>query len=201
MNAAADYAAVRKVLEQPLPAYVSYVSESGGALGPFKGQETQHIVVRTSDGKVVSGKKSSVQIGAGTSYDGDVVTRPLFRPACYEATAAKTAEFEGKPVEVLSLKSTCPKEGDEENAFSTLYVDPRTHDPIAAVELHSDSHVYALLRQRFVRTGTRVLPSGVDVRVKGSGLLSWLDVTVHQIYSNFAFSDSPPPAPGKSPSP
>ncbi len=201
MDAAADYAAARHALAQPLPAYVSYVLHSQGSFGPFKHADTQHVVVRTSDGKIVSGKLSSVQVNADTSYSDDLVTHPPFKPACYDATSAKSVEFQGNAVEELSLAFKC-RDSEHEHGFTVLYVDPATHEPIAALEERNDSNVYVRLEQRFARVGTRVLPSGLDVRVKGSGFLGWLDVTAHQVYSHFALSDSlPSAASAASPSP
>ena len=197
MNAAADYAAVRKALTKPLPPYVSYVTRTQAKIGPFNHDGTQHIVVRTSDGKVLSGKTDNIQISSGgSSSPGDVVTRPVFEANCYAATAARNAEFEGKTVEALSVHYTGPKSGgDHERDFNTLYVDPASLDPIAAVEIDNDQHVDALLTQRFARVGDRVLPSVLDVRIKGSGFMAWLDITVHQAISDYAFSDHEPPLP------
>ncbi len=192
MDAAADYAAARHALAKPLPAYVSYVLQSQGSFGPFfKHGDTQHVVVRTSDGKILSGKLSSVQVNADTSYSDDLVTRPPFKPACYDATSAKSVQFQGKTVEELSLVFKC-RDSEHEHGFNALYVDPDTHEPLAALDERTDSNVYVRLEQHFARVGTNVLPSGLDVRVKGSGFLGWLDVTAHQVYSDFVLSDSLP---------
>ncbi len=202
MNAAADYAAAREAMTKPLPAYVAYVSHTIASFGPFKHDDTRHIVVRTSDGKVVSGQPSSVNIGANTTYSSDVMTHPVFEADCYAATGARSAEFEGKTVEALSIHYTCHNNsGDNEKDFETLYVDPVTHDPIAAVEQNSDSHMEAFLAQHFTRAGEHVVPSGLDVRVKGSGYLAWLDITVHQVYSGVSFSEHIPPAAAASTAP
>jgi hypothetical protein len=197
VNAAADYAAVRKALTKPLPAYVSYVAQTHAKIGPFDHDGTEHIVVRTSDGKVLSGRTDNFQISSGgSSSPGDVVTRPVFEANCYEATAARNAQFEGKAVEALSIRYTCPKSGgDHERDFNTLYVEPTGLDPIAAVEADNDEHVNALLTQRFARFGDRVLPSVLDVRIKGSGFMAWLDITVRQSISGYAFSEHEPPLP------
>jgi hypothetical protein len=193
LNAAADYAAAREALIKPLPAYVAYVSHTQASFGPFKHDDTRHIVVRTSDGKVVSGEPSSVQIRANSTYASDLMTHPIFEPDCYVATGARSAEFEGKTVEALSVRYTCHSNpGDHEKDFKTLYVDAVTHDPIAAVEQDSDSHMEAFLAQHYTRAGEHVVPSVLDVRVKGSGYLAWLDITVHQVYSGFSFSDHGP---------
>jgi hypothetical protein len=196
VNAAADYAAARKALTQPLPAYVSYVARLRAQIGPFKHEGTQHIVVRTSDGKVLSGKTDDFQVNSGSSSTGEAVTHPVFEANCYEATAARSAEYEGRTLEALSVRYTCPKRGgDHEQDFNTLYLDPANLDPIAAVENDDDSHVESHITQRFVRLGERVLPSVLDVRIKGSGFMAWLDVTVHQTISDYAFSEHVPPLP------
>lgn len=197
MNATADYAAVRKALTKPLAPYVSYVAQTHAKIGPFTHDGTEHIVIRTSDGKVLSGKTEDIQISSGgSSSPGDVVTRPVFEANCYEATAARSAQFEGKAVEALSIRYTCPKSGgDHERDFNTLYVDAASLDPIAAVEIDNDQHVDALLTQHFARFGDRVLPSVLDVRIKGSGFMAWLDITVRQAISDYAFSEHEPPLP------
>jgi hypothetical protein len=165
---------------------------SQGSFGPFNRTDSGRVVVRTSDGKVVSGKLPSVTINANSTYAGDVVTAPPFKPRCYQATAARAAQFDGKPAEELTLVYTCgisKRSGD----FKLLYLDPQTHRPLAAVDRENSPPVSVSLEQRFTPVGDRVLPSALNVIVKGSGFMSWLDVKAHEIYSDFAFYDRQPP--------
>jgi len=193
MDAVADYAAAKNALLRPLPAYVSYRVVSHAGAGPFASDQDQTIVVRTSDGRVVRGKPPSLQIGSNskTHYDKDVVERPPFDPACYTARSAREATFEGKPAEAIALRETCAHDKDDGD-FSELYVDPRTHDPLAAVGDSTDDSVRVRVVQRYVAVEDHFMPSALDVRVKGDGWMSWLDVTAYEHLSDYKFSNAAP---------
>jgi hypothetical protein len=195
MNADADYKAAIAYLNRPLPAYVTYHETSHAKVDAITRDNAQTLVVRTKDGKVLRGKTSSINIGSNDTYHDNVVVRPPFKPACYAATTAAPAVFDGRHVEAIGLRHTCDS-GSSPHArrgdFSTLYVDPRSHLPLGAVGGIRDAPVVVNLEQRYARFGAYVLPALLDVRVKGSGLMFWLDVAVRQEYSGYAFSDKAP---------
>ncbi len=190
MNATADYDAARAALTRTLPAYVSYDLTSHATGMGFVKNDASRIAVRTRDGKIVKGTPPTIKVGTDSSYSSDVVTHAPFDLACYRATAARKATFDGRAVEALSLESTC--EHDKHGDFDTLYLDPATHQPLAAVGNQHDDPVSARLEQRYARAGAFVLPSAFDVAVKGSSFMFWLNVTAHQTYTHYAFSNSPP---------
>jgi hypothetical protein len=192
MNAVADYAAAMRALNHDLPAYVSYAVHSHILAGPVNHDETVTIVVRSRDGKIVKGKPPSMQIDSDSKYEGDVVVHPPFDAACYTATAAREATFEGVTAEALSLRDTCKTKHDLDGDFSTLYVDPASHEPLAAAGGEDSDSVSVHVQQRFGRAGAFLLPAAFDVRVKGSGFMFWLDVTGRQTYDSYKFSDTLP---------
>jgi hypothetical protein len=192
MDALADYAAALALLRQHLPAYVTYVVRSRVVAGPVDHSESVKIVVRSRDGTIVKGKAPAMQIGVSSKFQSDVVVHPPFNSACYAATSARRATFEGRPVEALALRDTCTSDPAGEGDFGTLFVDEGSHVPLAAVGGSDEDHVVVRVEQRFARAGAYVLPAAFDVRVKGSGLMFWLDVTGHQSYDGFSFGDVPP---------
>jgi len=192
LNATSDYDAARAALGRTLPPYVSYQVTSHATGMGFAKDDTTTIVVRTRDGKIVKGTPPTVKIGAGTSYSGDVVSQPPFDVACYRATATRRDKYDGRPAEALSLNATGTCEHDRHGDFDTLYLDPTTHAPLAAVGNQHDDPVAVHLEQRYVRTGGFILPSAFDVAVKGSSFMFWLNVAAHQSYTHYAFSNSPP---------
>ncbi len=78
------------------------------------------------------------------------VSRPPFDPACYAAHGARPAQWEGRTVEAIDVVQTCSHDPDD-NDFSTLYLDPRNREPLAAVGNDDDPHVSVTLEQRYVR--------------------------------------------------
>jgi hypothetical protein len=73
-----------------------------------------------------------------------------------------------------------------------MYVDPRTHDPIAVSGADNKESVAVNIEQRFARTGAYVLPATLYVRVKGSGFMFWLDVLADLRFSNYGFNNKAP---------
>lgn len=192
MNATADYDAARAAVSRTLPAYVSYTVTSHATGMGFSKDEASTIVVRSRDGKIVKGTPPSVKIGSDASYSDDVVNHAPFQLACYRATGARLTSFDGRPAEALSLESNRTCEHDRHGDFDTLYLDPTTRDPLAAVGNQHDDPVSVHLEQRYARTGSFILPSAFDVMVKGSSFMFWLNVTAHQTYTRYAFSNAPP---------
>jgi hypothetical protein len=193
MDATADYAAAKLALTRTLPAYVSYRVVSHAGAGPFVKDEDQTIVVRTRDGEVVRGKPPSIQIGANSkaNYNRDVVDKPPFNPACYAPASARRDTFEGRSVEAFELRQTCGRDEDDGD-FGTLFIDPQTHAPIAAIGGKTDESVAVRVVQRYTPVAGFYMPSALDVRVKGSGWMSWLDVTAFERFSDYVFSSAAP---------
>lgn len=195
MDAAADYAAARAMLARPLPAYVSYVARSHVKFDAIVRDGTQEVVVRTSDGAVIKGRDAIhppfVQV-SGEKLGGDeAVTNPAFIPHCYVATGARMDSYDGSKAEAIALRDDCAKSPDDKD-FDTLYVDPQTHRPIAATGTEIDSPVSVRLEQGFAAAGGYVLPASLYVRVKGTGIMAWLDVLYDRRYENFRFSATEP---------
>jgi hypothetical protein len=193
MDATADFAAVKQHLTRPLPAYVTYSVQSHAGMGPFAKTENETIVVRTSDGKIVKGKPPNIQIGADShsEYEGDVVTHPPFKPNCYDATSAREATFEGRPVEEIRLRDTCEHEKNDGD-FNRIYVDPATHEPIAALGGNTDENVVVHVTERLQRSSDYIVPTSLEVTVKGSGWMAWLDVDAYERISDYKFSSDAP---------
>jgi hypothetical protein len=189
MDATADYAAIKAILGRPLPPYVSYRDVSHAGAGPFAKDEDQTIVVRTRDGKVVRGKVPSIQIGSHskTNYNRDVVDKPPFEPACYAAESARTATFDGQTVEAVALRDICDRNRDSGD-FNVIYVEPRTHDPIAASGDNTDQSVSVRVVQGFAPFSGFFMPTSLDVRVQGSG---W-NVHAYEHLSDYKFSATKP---------
>lgn len=195
MDAAADYAAAKAMLTRPLPAYVSYTARSRIKFDAIDHRGTDDIVVRTADGVVVKGKvpASSQSVHFSTAEDSGMepVAHPAFKPRCYEATGATLHEYAGRNLEAIALRDLCGKAKDDKD-FDTLYVDPRTHEPVAATASGDEDHVLLRLSQEFTRVGDHSLPSTLYVRIQGSGFMFWLDVLVDAHYSDYRFSSTPP---------
>ena len=191
MDAAADYAAARAMLARTLPAYVSYVVRAHVKMDAIVRDQTEDVVVRTRDGKILKGNPGAVPGGFAGNTGNEPVSDPAFKPKCYEAQSAAQKSLDGRQVEAIALRYTCRgREGDKD--FETLYVDPVTHAPVMAEGEEADQHVDVRLEQRFTRTGTYVLPSTLYVRVRGSGFMFWLDVEVDERYTSYKFSDKDP---------
>jgi hypothetical protein len=195
MDAAADYAAVKAMLTRQLPAYVSYTVRSHVKFDAIVRDETSEVVVRTADGVIVKGKvpesAGSIHLGTGGDSGMEPVKHPAFRAACYNATSARMQRYDGNDLEALTLRSQCGKNPDDKD-FDTLYVDPRTREPVAAVGSSNDEHVAVRLVQQFAHAGDHTLPASLYARVQGSGLMFWLDVLVDQRYGDYRFSATPP---------
>ncbi len=196
MNAASDYAAASAALNKPLPAYVAYTTHAHMKFDAIVRDESSNLVVRTSDGAIVKGKRpfGNVNYGGRFNANDDIVTAPPFKPSCYQAKTAKSATYDGRAVEAISLRGTCKDTNGEKSDtdFDTLYVDPRSHDPVAATASDNSDAVAVNLIQGYARTGDYVLPSSLYVRVKGSGIMFWLDVLADMNYTNYSFSSKEP---------
>ena len=191
MNAAADYAAAKAMLTRALPAYVSYDVHSHVKLDAFVRNETSNVVVRTSDGVIVKGKVPEAAAGglhiSGNTYSAmEPVARPAFKVRCYEAAGARMRLYGGRNLEAISLRSLCRK-GSGAKGFDTLYVDPRSREPIAAAGSDIDEPVRLSVVEQFSRVKGHALPSSFRLRIQGSGFMVWLDLLIDQRYDNFGF--------------
>jgi len=192
MDAPADYAAAARMMTRSLPAYVSYTIHSSVHTPIVNKEETDAIVVRTSDGKVVKGKRPGVNVESSDSdHKSPTVRDQPFDPACYTATAARSAQFLGRPAEELTLRGTCKTDrGDQD--FSRLYIDPVSHTPIAVTGGDPDKTVAVRLEQRFASVDNHVVPASLLVDIKGTGFMFWLNINVQQEYTKYSFSDKMP---------
>lgn len=198
MNADSDYARVLAELSKArLAPYVAYTAQDSiNGLG--KKSSTRHVVVRVSDGKVVSGTSNfTVMTGSDDERATNPVSSPIFDPACYRATGESVVTFEGQAALKLSLAPVCREKqsSDHDYAFTELYVNPIDFHPIdahGAVPSDDDSkNVSVQLDQRFATFDGRVMPSAMSVDVSGSGWMFWLQVHVHEVYSDYRFLNSP----------
>jgi hypothetical protein len=179
------------MLVKPLPAYVSYVQRGHLKMDAIEKDLGETVTVRTSDGKTIKGEPLQIYTGTQAKVEGNVLHNTPFDGACYGPVSASAATFEGRSVEAIALKPTCTTNKDDEN-FQTLYVDPQTHDPIAVTGEKTEDAIYFRIEERFARTGEYVLPSFIMARIKGSGLLFWLDLDFHVAFTDYTFSETAP---------
>jgi hypothetical protein len=193
MDASADYAAVGRALSnQNFPPYVSYLVRTHAGFDAIAGDDSSTIVVRTSDGTIVSGKKPKINVGGMPGLSADAIRHGPFDAACYRAESAQLTTFESMPAEAIALRPLCAtRDGsdheDDDTMFSRLYADPRTHRPIAVIGEKNERYVKAHVDERFVLTDGFVVPSSFNVKVVGSGPMFWLNVDARQAYSEFRF--------------
>jgi hypothetical protein len=199
MSADIDYSRVVEFLsKQQLAPYVAYVTRDR-ITGLAHDNEDGRIVVRTSNGKIVSGKEHlNVDVDVANSpFNGlhsNPVSQPVFAPRCYRATAEAPAMLDGSPVLKLSLAATCGSYHDY--PFTTLYVDPQTYRPLevsgVATPGDGDSKsVTVALDQRYAGFDGRWLPVSLNVDVTGTGFMFWLQVHLREIYSDYEFRAKP----------
>ncbi len=189
MNASADYNAAAKMLKRPLPAYVTYSQKTHTKFGPVSRDDSGTITVRVADGKIVKGKASNVQV-QGVNVQDNAVSHSTFDTLCYQAKSARLTKYDGLSAEAIALRSTCDSKGDAD--FDTLYVNPATHEPLGVTGSQTDSGVAVALELRYARFSDYFMPSLLNVTVKGSGFMFWLDVIAHQEYSNYRFTSTIP---------
>lgn len=196
MDAAADYArAIEYISKAHLTPYVAYMHHFS-LNGIHAASSSGRIVVRVSDGKVISGSTVTYTNDDG-KHDINPVSHPIFDAACYRATRESTSSFDGAPALKLDLVPICNERhnGDHDYSFTTLYVDPQTLRPLDAngdVPPDADSRNVAVsLDERFAQFGGRVMPSAIRVDVTGSGWMFWLQVHVRDEFSDYQFLNSP----------
>jgi hypothetical protein len=197
MSADADYARVVDLLtKQQLAPYVSYVTRDRIS-GLAHDSEDGRIVVRTSDGKIVSGTQH-VDVNVADSnfsgLDSNPVSKPVFAPHCYRATGETPATLDGTPVLKLALAATCGSYHDY--PFTTLYIDPQTYRPLEVSGVASPGQgdsksVTVALDQRYAGFDGRWMPVSLNVDVTGSGFMFWLQVHLREIYSAYEFRSNP----------
>lgn len=191
MNADSDYARIVELLsKQTLAPYVSYVRQSR-VTGLAHEAEGGRIVVRLSDGKIVDGNASSGQ-DRSSSYGrhaSNPVTKPAFYAACYRATGESLSAYGDASALEISLVSICSD--DANNAFSTLYADPRSLRPLEvkgwAFDHEQLGRVKVALDERFALFDGRTMPAALRVDVTGSGMLFWVQAHVDETYSDYRF--------------
>src|SRR6185312_1091115 len=197
MDAPADYSAAVRALTRNLPAYISYTIHSFVHVG-VDHEETDEVVVRTSDGKIVKGSRPKINVGTGADSKRAAVSDVPFDPKCYVPTGAHATQFEGHAVEQIDLRSTCRDRGESDadaktsGDFTKLYVDPSSHVPLVALGEGTDKTVAVNLEQRFTNANGHIVPASFRVEVKGSGFMFWLNVLVREEFSRFGFSNTPP---------
>jgi hypothetical protein len=192
MDASSDYAAAVRFLHPTFPAYIAYVQRMHAKIGPIVKDEEDSVVLRTSDGKVVSGKSATIDVSPSQGFSGNIVLKSPFDPDCYAPVSAKRDSFDGAAAEVIALHETC-KHGKDEPDFTMLYVDPRTQEPLGVLGETNDSDVHVRLEETFRRVGDRFLPAHFDVTVKGRSFwLGWLDVVAKIDFSRYRFLSSEP---------
>jgi hypothetical protein len=197
MNADTDYQRIVDLLtKQHLAPYVAYdARDSIKGLGNKNNEE--HIVVRVSDGKVVSGTSGvSIDNGSGT-HKYNPITNPVFDPKCYKATGEAPATYNGADAVKFTLAATC-KERDKDAhdyPFTTLYADARNLVPIDAtgvvVQTEDNKGVDISVEQQFALFEGRVLPSMTKIDINGSGVMFWLQLHVRETYDHYTFMNSP----------
>ena len=195
-SADSDYARVVALLtKQQLAPYVSY-AKVDEVRGIAKRSDDGRVVVRLSDGKIISGDSSGVEAG---DYHGraNPVSHPSFDPACYRATGESESTYDGARALKIDLEPTCASHNtdDVEYPFTTLYVDPQTLHPInvsgVVKPTEDNKDVTVALDQRFGEFDGRVLPSQLNVDVSGHGWMFWLQVHVIERYGDYRFTTSP----------
>jgi hypothetical protein len=195
ISADSDYARIVALLtKQQLAPYVSYYAKEN--IEGVKHDDDGRVVVRTSDGKIVSGRSSGIEAGDYHSH-ANPVSHPAFDPACYRATKESQATFEGQTVIKLDLVPTCSNhnDGDVEHPFTTLFADAQTLRPLdvsgKVVPTGDNKVVTVALDQRFAEFSGHVLPSRLKVDVTGTSFMFWLQVHVDETYSDYRFTASP----------
>ncbi|HEV7180648.1 MAG TPA: hypothetical protein VGN11_12310 [Candidatus Baltobacteraceae bacterium] len=205
MTADADYTKVLDMLaHQRLPAYVSYVDSmdmhgirdyDGDTHGP------QHIIVDTRAKKIIAGDPQHVHIGNMHSENNPILN-PAFDPRCYRATSEEQASYNGSPALLFHLDPTCGSRDDY--PFTQLYADPSTSRPLMATGEVSDSEsgggAHAGIEQRYAVVSGFVVPSLLNVDVKGTGIVFWLRVHAEESYTNYEFTNDIARARRQSPS-
>ncbi len=197
MSADVDYARVVELLaKQQLAPYVAYVARDRIS-GLARDHEDGRIVVRTSDGKIISGKQH-VDVDVGNSsfngLDSNPVSQPVFAPHCYRATGETPATLDESPVLKLTLTPTCGSYHDY--PFTTLYIDPQTFRPLEVSGVASpgdgdSKSVTVALDQRYAGFDGRWMPVSLKIDVTGTGFMFWLQVHLSEIYSDYEFRTKP----------
>jgi hypothetical protein len=190
MSAAADYAAASAALTKPLPAYVSYTENAHMKFDALTRDLTTDLVLRTGDGKIVKGAPISFNPVVSSDRGNNVLTDPPFVPHCYDPIDARRATYAGQAVEAIALRSRC--HGEDANGFDTLYIDPRSQDPVGAIASTMKQNISMIFEERFVRAGAYIVPSALYAHAKGIQLMFWFDALVQVAYSNYGFSSKAP---------
>jgi hypothetical protein len=192
MSAASDYQQAVRMLAKPLPAYVTYVQHGHAKIDAIDKTQTSEVTVRTRDGKIVKGKGLEIVVGEDKHTTGSILKNSPFDPACYEGVSSHPSNFDGQDASAIALKDVCKHDAKDDDDFSVIYVDAKTLVPLAVVGGKNDPPVDVHIEERFASTGGYVLPGTVAVRVKGSGMMLWLDVDAHMDFTNYRFSDKSP---------
>jgi hypothetical protein len=192
MDAAADFAAAVRLLKAPPAAYISYTERSYASTFSLSKDTTQAIVIRTRDGAFLKGNPDKIKISTDHEVAVNPVSKPPFDAACYVARDATAKQWNDRSVEAIALRDTCHKAEDTETDFQWLYVDPATHEPLAAIGLNDSEHVTVSLEERISRFDGRYMPAELKVHIEGHGIVGFLNVTAGQQYSAYTFRDTMP---------
>ena len=196
-TADSDYARVVSLLtKQQLAPYVSYAKhDEFNGFGQHK-PDDDRVVVRVSDGVIVRGNSSGVEVG-NYHERSNPVTHPAFDPACYRAKSENDTSYNGESVVKFDLEPTCRSQhkGDDDYPFSTLIARADSLQPIdvqgTAPQTGDDKDVRVSLDQTFDTFAGRILPSRLNVDVVGTGWMSWLNLHVTETYTSYQFSKTP----------
>jgi hypothetical protein len=190
---AADYARALAYLDRTrLPAYVSFV-EQARACGLGNDREVpQRIVVRMSDGAIVSGAPpANVHVVHTNNGDSGNPFRDhgLFDPKCYVAKSEDETRWNGQPALRFRLQPTCK----DDNSISELYADPQTLRPIAVDGniADTDSNMTVAMELRYATVGQYTVPLAIRAHAVGHGWLFWARERVDVEYTDYQFYASP----------
>ncbi len=192
LDAAHDYASATRHLQNTYPAYVAYVQRVHAKVGPIVKNDETTVVVRTSDGSIVKGKPASIQVNVGKTYHGNVVTHPPFDPACYTPLSAARTTYDGVAAEAIALKATCHSKRSDDEDFSTLYVDPDSHQPLGVTGASIEENVAVHIEEGFGLVDGYTVPTVLAVSVKGKGWMGWLNVAARVSFSHYQFLTTEP---------
>src|SRR5215469_9167841 len=197
LTADADYQRVVSLLsKQQLAPYVSYV-RTDKFNGVVKHRDPNRVVVRVSDGKIIAGDASGVEVDDYKSRS-NPVSHPTFDPKCYRATSEHASNYNGADAIQIDLERTCKSNSsdDDEYPFRTLYASASTMQilDVSGKFVPSDDdgkHVTVNIDEAYNTFEGRVLPERVKVDVTGNGWMFWLQVHVTETYSDYAFTQNP----------
>lgn len=185
LGAAADYdAAVKALRLQTLPAIVEYTEEGDAhglkhiSDGPIR------VVIDTRNNRIVS--KTGPHSDDELNDDDGPVTRRLFDPNCYSASAERSTNWNGHDAVAISVTNSrnCR---NQELEVMTVYADAATHDLLGADGSEADEGVTVDYGVEYGRFGNYVMPSRISAHVRGHGWLFWVRERAQIRYTDYVF--------------